>query len=425
MPWTGGSGGTSSDGAAGSDVGSDGPIEAGGPEPVWQEIGEAVGYIFDRVVNTSELRLFRWGPCKEGSVVVDGCESAEFLIPAFYGDELKVSPGSVVHDNGSKVFAGIVFVRRADYVIVFADQDGFVQEAFRARTASGPAAASHPAIWGSRYALLASRDMEALKVDGKHPGVFGTFNSSDQKVVALDTWGVMPFGASVVWSPLGEDRWFWNWAPQAAFVSFSSENGSDARVVYQQYEHPEVWSIGLPVTTGSHFLFTEDLVVNNQYESRVSITDGINPPVTYLTIGDGADVGTMCFAHSHVAWLQGTGFQDYNKYDHVELWASPYSPSPSELAPFKIADEPDHPSILGEVFGGHGYVAYGLFRPASQYRSFVIWNIASKTKSEHTLPSHVWARQPLAMTRNHYWMIGTQAHSDNDGDYLIRLRAEP
>ena len=248
-PWTGGTGGSGGavHDASTEDGALDGPDAS--PELVWEELGEVAGIYFDRLVNTSAFQLFHWKPCMEGAEAVAGCESAEFLVPEFYGDELKLSPGSVVHDNGSDVLIGIMLIRQADCLVVFTDENGFVQEAFRARTSSGPIATWHPAIWGSRYAVLGARDEELLNKDGKHPAVFGTFGSGDYQVVALDTWGVMPFGTGVVRSPMGEDRWFWVWSPQAAFVSFSSHDGSDARVVYQQYEHPEVWAIGLPVTT--------------------------------------------------------------------------------------------------------------------------------------------------------------------------------
>jgi hypothetical protein len=262
MPWTGGSSGSgSSGGGSGGSAGTGGTggsIDAG-PQPLWEEIGESTGVSFDRVTNPQELRLFRWAPCKEGSETVDGCEIAEFLLPAFYGDKFEVNPATVVHDNGSQVFTGIVFTRNTDFVIVFTDGEGHVQEAFRARRGSEPAAVTHPAIWGSRYALLASRNSEDLKKDGKHPGVFGTFGSQPPQVVTMDTWTLMPFGQGVVRSPMGESRWLWDWSPHAGFVSFSSHDGSDARVIYRQYEHPEVWNIGVAVSTGTHFLFAEDL----------------------------------------------------------------------------------------------------------------------------------------------------------------------
>ena len=133
----------------------------------------------------------------------------------------------------------------------------------------------------------------------------------------------------------------------------------------------------------------------------------------------------MCWANSHVAWLQGTGFQDYNEYDHVEVWASPYSPDPSQLAPFKLGNEPERPSIQGYIMGGHGLMAYGIIRTGMEYRVTVIWDLESKTRLERVLPSNIWSRQPLGVTRNHYWMIGTEANSGNDGDYLIRLQARP
>jgi hypothetical protein len=140
-------------------------------------------------------------------------------------------------------------------------------------------------------------------------------------------------------------------------------------------------------------------------------------------IEEGADVGTLRYAHSHVGWLQGTGFQDFNKYDHVEIWASPYSPVPSKLAPYQVADEPELPSIFGYLMGAFGKMSYGVMRPGLEHRVWKIWDLEKKTVVEHVLPSGTRAWEVLAMTRDHFWTIGSGIHTGSNGAFLFRLRS--
>jgi len=80
----------------------------------------------------------------------------------------------------------------------------------------------------------------------------------------------------------------------------------------------------------------------------------VSEPVPYLG-GDGEGAAFPLYLDSSIVWERGFN-QSGSKFDRVELWASPLSPDPSQLEPFKVADLP----LTSHAVGGSGYYAAGL-----------------------------------------------------------------
>jgi hypothetical protein len=407
----GGSGGTA---GAGGSLPSDAAEDAtGGPEPQWADVGKAIDCTFQRITNPTELRLLRWVPCPGDST----CEQAEFIHPSLFPVGSTLQPRCVVHSDGSETIAGLGLATKEKWLVVFVDDDGHVVEGIRASSPNSDCSVFFPAVWGSRFAV---RGADQFSVDlGRHPIATGRFGEANHSVFEIDTTA-MGLGVPNR-CPLGETRWVWDWAPKPALLSFATENGSGPSVFAKLSE--EVFGFSGPDSAGTHFLFAEYLSVAGKYATRISTSDGIEPPTPYLVPGTDEDYGTPRFAHSHVGWFRGTGMQSENKYAKVEVWASTYSPDPSKLEPRKIGDHYSTAIHTGAV-GGHGRFASSGLVPGLTQRSLRIWNLETGALTDRLTPAFADGRSLIGITRTHLWVTGSNPAGTNKNDYLFRFTVE-
>ncbi|MFW5740138.1 MAG: hypothetical protein ACOC1F_07210 [Myxococcota bacterium] len=419
---TGGSGGTGYGGMGGSGGTRDASVDLNpegspdtadaGPAPLWESMGEHEGLLFERVSNPEPIRVFHWVPCPG----VSDCEMAEFLQPDFHGDTPNLQYLSMVHDNGTDVFAGIGFVLpKKPGVLTFTTADGWLVEGFKCTDSNGRSGATQPAVWGARYGFTGAVNAD----NGVFPGVLGTLGTTERSFFTLNTMQAFGPGAGNGTYPMGETRWVWNWAPKLALVSFSNVDASDPRMFAET--STEILSLGRPSSAGSHFLFDELRDDNGGVSTRIMSSDGVQLPAPYLVPGPGEYYFVPRFADSHVGWLRATGMQDPATFDHVEIWATVYSPSPAELSPYKVADVENNKFVSPSAVGGFGHYARSAMTPGFELRSISIWNLDTKVRVERLTPDFAQILKYLGVTRTHLWMTGTIPSSDRDGDYLFRF----
>ena len=113
--------------------------------------------------------------------------------------------------------------------------------------------------------------------------------------------------------------------------------------------------------------------------------------------------------------------QTASTFDHLEIWATVYSPSAADLAPYKVADVEHTNFVSPAVAGGYGHFVDAALTPGLELRSISIWNLDTKVRVERLTPDFAQILKSLGVTRSHLWMTGTIPSSDRDGDYLFRF----
>jgi hypothetical protein len=135
----------------------------------------------------------------------------------------------------------------------------------------------------------------------------------------------------------------------------------------------------------------------------ITTTDGTSPPSPYLAPTDGSFYDIGVGAGPYVAWFRGINRTNINVYGSVELWASPYDPDPTKLAPFKV-DDYAYPNML-PLLGAGGRVA--AVADSGQLGSTVVWDVATRKRSVYTLPDNYQVSPPyLGLTSTHLWVQG-------------------
>jgi hypothetical protein len=228
------------------------------------------------------------------------------------------------------------------------------------------------------------------------------------KLMNWDNSGVLA-GSPVVWVAMGTKRFVGEWQTYG-LQSYSLEDGTQYRFVEILKPTPSglgVWNIS---SAGDYFLY--NLFDHNQFSFPLTmISDGGSPGIQYTTPPPGASDGNIKFADSHVAWLRGFNQKGTNKFEKVELWASEFSPDPSKLKPYKVADVTGGQNTTSNwaLHGGWGrlaYQEYDLGKNGNVENIRVrIFDLKSLQKRDIPLPVGERGRYIRGLTRTHAWFM--------------------
>lgn len=401
---SGGNGGTGGTGGPGGDAGW-------GAYPKWESTNAVVGGCpIERLANPSELKVFKWAPCKWSP---NDCEQA-VLNPNILGTGTGFIPTSRVHDDSATVRVGLSFSSQTTDFAIYALDSGQGLDGFR--SVAGTCRVVGGSLWGERLGVKVEK-----KGQETNSGLVGKIGDSNDPI-AFSHATQPPGGAQRL--VLGSARWVWWWAPAYSYTSVSALDGSDY-VQFAKTAFPNgIVYLGEPVTTGKTFLFQafvgDDAGVAH---GKIMWSDGIAPPEVYLEPADPNDAyGSPIYANSHVAYFHGVQILDTNKFQSVELWTSPYSADPKALQPKKLDTLPVQ-SMPAAPVGGWGFAAFPSFVPPNGERELVMWNLAKGTKRTHVLPEGYDLQSLLGVSRTHLW-VGAADFGKVPASYLIRIRLE-
>jgi hypothetical protein len=371
------------------------------PPPLkWKEIGKIQEYPIFRLQNPASFRAFEWKPCDWTDV--PGCEQASFN-EHFLSWKPNIAVFVGAHDDGEKVRAILVTYRYDQQIAAFLEEDGAVVDAFFNDNIEFKL--SIPDIWGRNYGIAAGMVKKARSgaILGNEDGTIQLMNWDNSGVLA---------GSLVAWVAMGTKRFAGEWQ-NYGLQSYSMKDGTQNRFVEILKLTPNGLGVLDITSAGDYFLY--NLFDYNQPSQssfpRTMISDGKNPGIQYTTPPSGASDGNIKFADSHVAWLRGFNQKDTNVFEKVELWASEFSPDPSQLKPYKVSDVTGGANTTSNwaLHGGWGRLAYQEY-DLGENGNFKnvrvrIFDLQSLKKRDIPLPMGERARYIRGLTRTHVWFM--------------------
>jgi len=406
-----GAGGTSPGGAGGGGAGSggsaatDGGVEWGAA-PQWEATGQvAAGCPIERLANAKDVKALAWKPCSWSA----DCEEAVFN-PALLGTDAAFTPGSSLHDDGVSVRIGLA-LESSKHSVVFASSDGSALDGIRGTLGPTECHFWSGAQWGGRIAV-----MTGPLGSNERGGVLADIGTKPSDVVSFALQSPPP--GTPQRTPLGEKRWLWWWAPVARFSTVSAVDGSDFTMFAKEGDGQTALLSG-PISAGAIFLFDEWVLEDGgDAQRRISWSDGKQAPAAYLTPPVWTDdFGAVAFANSHVGFMRGVKRKGINSYDEVEVWASPFSETPSQLKPETVAKLTF--TGMPDLAGGHGVLATATaVEPGGGY-TFTAWDLATKATREFVLPKERVFKAFLGVSREHVY-IGAAKPNTGPSAYLVR-----
>jgi hypothetical protein len=418
-------GGGGASGSGGSTIGMGGgsgsaAVDWGGP-PRWEATGQtAAGCSIDRLTNASELRVFAWKACPWSP---DDCETS-IINPWIAGSSVRFEPSSSVHDDGSTVRVGLVF--DTPNVSLYALDAGPALGGFRS---AGECSVGGAVLWGERFAADVASQYRGELTRTTYGGIVAAaLGTNQERMLAFTLPDLVPLGNSPGDRPLGTERWLWRWSQYRGYTSISAEDGSDARLIATSVPPSPFLDLGVPVSAGKFFLFDGFIEEGGRARGKLFRTDGIAAPELFLEPGQPDEhYGSPAYANSHFAFFKGNRLLDINRYESVELWASPYSQNPAELEPSKLVDLPE---TYMPVFpaGGWGFVAFNTRLPDMPEPPYVklgirLWNLAQATERTIVLPDELGHRY-LGISRWHLWIGVSDKYGGGALQQLVRYRLE-
>lgn len=391
------SGGSSGTGAA---AGSGGSASDWGALPTWTPIpGTVAGCSLERLANPGKVRLFKWNACSFAA----NCEEAEFG-PAMKW--LGFNPTSMVQDDGTTVrvalsFSAAVFVTGPDGVVV----DGF-------QTHTPDCSLSSASVRSARFAVHVAS--QGATVFG---GVLAEIGTESVETVTLTT---PPPGVPGPWYPLGPERWVWGWAPNNRLSSTDLSGGDFQLFAPVPLSGPALAFLS-PVSAGSIFLFQEyDTKDGGTFQGKIAWSDGIKAPESYLVPpSSNDDYGFPAYAHTRVGFLKGIGRKDVNSFDSVELWSTPFSEDPAQLAPQLVTKLPAINTSMNDTIGGFGRISMPILVAPKQI-AIGSWDLKTGDSTTFQLPDDHKFKFLAGLTRTHLW-IGAAKPNLGIVSYLVRL----
>jgi hypothetical protein len=375
---------------------------SGEAQPVWEPLGDILECHVERMANPNQVPGFTWKAC-DG---VSDCEIAVFA--ERYGPFVRIAANSTVHDTGQEVRLGLdTWGKEKGYELTaFYDEDGHVLDGFRANHIGtdfcGLSAASS---YQDRKVISLIQAKGSLNTFAVLAGTFST------EKIGLYPFNQSPLGAANG-APgpfvLGSERWMSGWIPGPKMITISAVDGSGTTVVDSgSLSDPKVYELGKPTTTGEYFLFAENYDNGTSPPPwRLMITDGLEHAKVYLQDPQpDVSLGTPRYAHSHLAWLRATGAQTSNKFDKVELWASPFDPDPTKLQPKKVADWP-RSNVESTSSSGYGKMMGTYLLPTSTTpHTLGIWDLVTGEMQPCPMPATAQFYSHLGITRNHAYLL--------------------
>ncbi len=385
--------------------------------PQWVTIpGKVAGCEIQRLSNAQQLRVFQWEPCPG----IAGCERTVTNPNVFSNvDGAAYSMGAVSDDSGiTRMGFETGDPAHPGPEVYYTTEDGQAIDGFRAL--GQPVCAAGTTIRGDR------RAMDVALFPQGTPGQFGGILSSyvgNAPPVLFDLPQAQVGGPSGFDNPLGDTRWVWTWAEPERLTSVSAVDGTDFREFVRVQPYGPLIFVEYPVTTGPLFLFHEYLVDADAGTATAIIasSDGIAAPTPYLTPTDDSFFILPGYAGTHVAWVRGLHPTDVDTFASVEMWASPYSPNPADLKPYKADDVP-FTYGSGSYVAAHGKYAaiYGTSQtpPTAQ---ILIWNLASKTRQTINMGPDLAVKTAYGLTQS-YLYVGSAPPNTSANKWIMRLK---
>lgn len=364
----------------------------------WGSLGVADHCTFLNVPDPTRYQLFKWAACNG----VANCEVARFNpLPPDQTTFYEFDYGGVVNDDGTATRAVIHISDSLGDLVFVTDAAGRLLNGYRISGMLGYGDECYVGVglWNDHFGVLAS---PVSRDNGTFGLIYGTAgqHAVPRLVIAQGYW-------AGPWIRMGESRWAETMNTVTTFSNVTGEDGYDVSGSGRA-ENLRV--------AGNDFLFqsTTGSVVFGP--SEIDFTDGILPAKPYLVPSDGSDYVAPAYANSYVFWLRGV---DPNRTDgtfgHVEVWDSPYSPDPAQLAPEKLGDSPVAHSP-GCYDGG-----WGRYAEAIGVDAIEVWNAASKTTQMLALPAGWQTKEILGLTRDHLWITATRAQPrTNMPEFVVR-----
>jgi hypothetical protein len=355
-----------------------------------------MGCQHDRLANPGEVRAFHWQPC------ADVADCSEMIPNDSVLGELGVTSSfdsGEVRDTDRGVVFGLTVWLDSYRVVVFTDEDGWVIDGYRAHVPAG-CRLGLPGIGAQRYGVVLTQGEF-----GTHR-IGGVLNALDQteSPTPFEVTPTPPGIGPQIWNAMGDERWVWEFYIDR-LVSVSSIDGSGYYTIGQWEAEGPILDINFPTGPGDVFYFeVARLVPPNGVQGIIAQSDGLEPPIPYITPQDGSYFGRPAYAHSHIAWLRGTGQTDVNEFATVELWASAYRANPAELQPYKVDDLPG--AAMDWLHGGHGYVTMASQRDAPLYSETAVWRLSDNTRFLFPFPGGEPLTRYLGVTPEHAWVLG-------------------
>ncbi len=329
----GGSGsGSGGAGSAGIPAGGSGGRGAGGLR--WELVTELEGCRLERLLNPSEAPpLLTWQPHFEGPFTEGVFDAEHYVGSSFNPVRYQLYSG----DGRTAVAMTISLHDEEPSLGVLVDDRGQVLDAFRsvgvdeARYSCGSA---WSATWDGRFAYewAITENWAGGHLLAEYVAVVDRAGTGTPRIAKLPTVR----DEFVVEARLGKTHLgLVDW-PGGAPATLSLAGLDGFRVLRPPRDSNELYP-RLDDTVGSGFLYSvwvreraPDLLWK-----RIMFTDGVSEHLLFEDTQ--ADLGGTRFAHSHLAWVRAFGARALNDkgryYEHIELWASPFSTDPAALSP--------------------------------------------------------------------------------------------
>jgi hypothetical protein len=368
----------------------------------------------DRLANAPQVRAFSWQPC-DG---VAGCEQM-VLGPLLQG----TYPGGIVEEEPGQTRVILYGGTKQAWMVVFADQDGWLLDAYRAPTTPNDCLLLSGAAREQESGVLIRSQTKVPP--GRLGGLVHRFGDpTDPLPFEVTTpFGYGPAGSDI---PMGSSRWALLCQPDRLLTIATADAGDLTVVAQSQAWDPSsaILQIDSIATNGSTFMLGDTmLAADGGTTSIIATTDGKSSPSPYLVATDGSWYDHGVYAGPYVAWFRGIGWTDVNRYTKVELWASSYDPDPSKLVPFKV-DDYGFPSMV-QLLGAAGRVAAlaPFAADGGSPTTTEVWDLATKKSTLYTLPNNHQVSPPyLGLTSTHLWVKGAPPpYSSNPPDMYVRF----
>ena len=407
---SGGSAGSGSGGSAGS--GSGGSAGSTYEEPVWSSIGDVGPCNVRRITNPEKVQPpFSWTSCGPG------CEDGELqtwglLTRAWMG-------ASSVRGTGGKAQVAMQLTRATaneePELALLVDREGKLLQAVRTdMSGEGLCVVGSVSTRGDLFGVTMVRFTPEGIIDDVFVALLPVEGDEGIRVSSVGLAPQLPQAMT-----LGDEIVAWHMGYSDAIDTVGIPELGTAHQVVPPAAPPVVWR-GIASGCGSMFLLEEAAQVGNQVLPRVTYTDGKTAARVYLS-EPGVGYSMARCADSHVAFFRGTGQQDrVEKFDKVELWASPFAADPVALAPVRIDVLSVNSIVNGMGIAGGGYGRYGFRESPSSLR---VWDLKAGEKWAWTSNNGLDFGAVMGFTETGLWM-GTRP--ENGGrDVAVRRYSLP
>ncbi len=390
---SGGAGGASGGGTTGGAAGS---ASTTYEAPVWSSIGDVGPCKVQRIINPGKVQPpFSWTSCGAG------CEDGELqtwgtLTHAWMG-------ASSVRGTGGQAQVAIQLTRatggsEGPDLALLVDRDGKLLQAVRTDISGddGLCVVGSVSTRGSLFGVT----MAHLTPEGLIGDVFiALLPVEGDEGTRVSSVGLAPQLPQAM--TMGDEVVAWHMGYSDAINTVDIAELGTARQVVPPAAAPVAWR-GIAAGCGAMFLLEEAAQVGDAVLPRVTYTDGKSSSAQVYLSEPGVGYSMARCADSHVAFLRGTGQQDrVERFDKVEVWASPFTADPAALAPVRIDELSVNSIVNGMSLAGGGYGRYGFRESPSSLR---VWDLEAGDKWVWTPTNGLDFGAVMGFTETELWM---------------------